>query len=152
MSKTTVDNPLPRHLQDNPKRLNKLRRFANEMANFYRTPVYLCGSAMIDFNCEPRDWDIRIEMGHRDFKRRFGDPWQWMTEGGTGNWTQLRWKWSDECVKRTKDGWGRTGLNIDFQIYPLVQIQSYAHKPKVRLDTTHWKPMRNEYVNRIEKP
>lgn len=94
---------------------------------------------MIDHNVHPRDWDLRIEMPDEDFTRRFSSAMEWITEGGTGQWTIIRWTWSDECVKRTKDAWAATGLNVDFQIYPKTQCQSYRGKPKVRLDTTVWR-------------
>lgn len=130
---------LPKHLTSNPSRLRKLRRYANEMANFYRLPVYLCGSALAEANMKPRDWDIRIEMTHEDFSRRFGDAWKWEEEGAIGDWSDVRWHWSDECVKRTKTGWRMTGLNIDFQIYTVGYANQYRNNPKVRLDTTKWK-------------
>lgn len=128
---------LPKHLLANKGRLFKLRKFANSIRAFYGLPVYLCGSALLENNPEPRDWDIRLEMPDKDFALRFGDPKKWRDEGFTGEYTRIRWGWSDECVKRTKSAWRETGLNIDFQIYPRVYCKElgYDRQPKARLDT-----------------
>lgn len=126
--------PIPPHVKDH---LFHFRRWANALRGYYGVPVYLVGSALSGNNAKPRDWDIRIELSDEDFARRFGDPQAWETEGGTGKWTDIRWRWSDECVKRTKDGWRMTGLNIDFQIYPRshVKLMYPRSLPRLRLDT-----------------
>ena len=126
--------PIPEHVK---KYLPELQRWANRVRGLYGTPVYLVGSALTGSKPNPRDWDIRISMPDADFKIRFGDPTQWEREGNTGQWTALRWKWSDECVKQTKDAWRYTGLNVDFQIYPASHVRRLYPKvfPKLRIDT-----------------
>lgn len=125
----------PKHLRENGERLASLKRYANWLRGYYAAPVYLCGSALIDFNAEPRDWDVRVKLSNAEFGRHFGDPAAWVEEGDTGDWTRVRWKWSDECVKMTRLGWKNTGLNIDFQIYPPAYWQRFDGEPRLRLDT-----------------
>jgi hypothetical protein len=116
----------------------KLVRWANMLsARYYGAPVYLVGSALAEANARPRDWDIRVELPDDEFQWVFGgSPKDWESEGRSGHWSPIRWRWSDECTKRTKEGWAHVGVNIDFQIYP----RSYAEKlhrgePKCRLDS-----------------
>lgn len=127
--------PLPGHVTNG--RLFQLRRWANMLRGHYGLPVFLCGSALLENNPEPRDWDIRIEMPDKEFSTRFGDSKKWRDEGVSGEWTRVRWRWSDECVKQTKHGWKWTSLNIDFQIYPksYCKEESFDFQPKARLDT-----------------
>lgn len=142
---------LPKHLRDNPKRLRVLRRLANGLRGLYGEPVYLCGSALLDANSDPRDWDIRIVLSDRDFALRYGNliggerltdakvariVGDWQTEGGSGQYTRLRWRWSDDCVKHSRAGIGDSGLLIDFQVYPKTHADAlYKAKPRLRLDT-----------------
>ena len=124
--------PLPEHVKE---RLPHLRRWANRLAGYYGCHIYLTGSALFGDNAKPRDWDIRIEMPDSDFEVRFGNVQDWVNEGGSGQWTDVRWRWSRQCVKDTKAGWYATGLNIDFQIYPKSHCRRlYAKFPKYRLD------------------
>lgn len=139
---------LPAHLRANPRRLRDLRRFANGLRILYGAPVWLCGSALVDINAEPRDWDIRITLPDEDFAAKYGGGnmalaadgqfavlWQWVNEGTTGDWTKLRLRWSDDCVKRAREGWKSTGLNIDFQVYPQMHVRHlYRNQPRLRLD------------------
>lgn len=127
-----MKRPTPEHVK---AKLVVLRRWANALRGYYGVPVYLCGSALSGSNPNPRDWDIRLTLSEEQWRKRFGDPWKWEEEGGSGKWTDIRWKWSDECVKNSEQGYRRTGLNIDFQIYPAAHARQYAHRPKLRLDT-----------------
>ena len=132
-----VTRRLPEHLRTKAGRirLRALRRLGNRIAAFYGVPVYLCGSALLDFNASPRDWDIRATLPDAEFKRRFGDWKAWDTEGQTGKYTEIRWRWSDRCVKDSKDGYNVTGLNIDCQIYPASHAQHYRKRPRLRIDS-----------------
>jgi hypothetical protein len=126
------DKPIPVHVQEE---LSVLKRWANRLAGHYGAHVYLVGSALEGDNPKPRDWDIRINMSDEDFAVRFGDVDTWTTEGGTGEWTDVRWRWSRECTKTTKDGWHSCGLNIDFQIYPLSHVERVYPFERLQLDT-----------------
>lgn len=132
-----VTRRIPAHLRDKTGRvrLRALRRFGNRIAAFYRVPVYLCGSALLDFNAAPRDWDVRITLSDLEFRRRFGDAQAWEAEGRSGVYTQVRWGWSDRCVKDSKDGYNVTGLNVDCQIYPESHARHYRNRPRLRLDS-----------------
>lgn len=124
----------PEHLRRNRDRLRLMRRRAREIARFYCVPVWLCGSALLDCNAKPRDWDIRLTLPDDDFARRYGDPEKWEREGSTGEWTDVRWRWSNDCVKRSKQESLALGLNIDLQIYPASHAIVYRYEPRYRLD------------------
>jgi hypothetical protein len=128
---------IPRHLADGEgaHRLYLLQRWANALRGRYGVPVYLCGSALRDDNADPRDWDVRLRIPAARFRAMYGDPAQWCREGDTGQWTRVRWRWSDDCVKVTKEGWKQTRLNIDFQAYPPAMWNKFLDEPRLRLDT-----------------
>lgn len=113
-----------------------LARYANGLAAFYSAPVYLVGGALKPGNSDPRDYDIRVILPDSEFRRRYGDPERWKEEGSSGNYSALRWRWSDDCVHKTRQGWRDTRLNIDFQVYPASWDKMlYADKRKLRIDT-----------------
>ena len=142
---------LPAHLRSNDTRRWYLRKMANGLRGLFGEPVYLCGSALLDSNANPRDWDIRITLPDRVFAQRYGELLtgermteakvmrivdDWETQGLTGDWKAVRWRWSDECVKQSRQESERTGLNIDFQVYPKTHTDAlYKTKPRARLDT-----------------
>jgi hypothetical protein len=65
---------VPAHLRGRKNaRLWSLRRLANGLRGYYGQPVYLCGSALLDGNTNPRDWDIRIELPDEQFALRYGN-------------------------------------------------------------------------------
>lgn len=120
----------------NKNELLRLQQWANTISGYYGVPVYLCGSALLKKN--PRDYDIRICLDDRDFVVRYGsstDLEKWCAEKALGMWDHSHWAWSDDCVKRTKNGWAETQRNIDFQIQPEYQWDMYKKLPRVRLDT-----------------
>jgi hypothetical protein len=135
---------IPAWVRANVGVLFKLHRAANLTRGKLGCPIWLCGSFLRKKN--PRDVDIRVNLPDSDFKRMFGDPKKWETEGDRGTWTDLRWKWSDECVKMSRWWFEHTGLNIDFQIYPeSYGKKHYGHLRRCRLDTrgTRWNPFIN---------
>lgn len=117
-----------------------LLRFANEMAGFYQSPVYLCGSTLS--KADPRDIDVRIQLDDADFALRYAGAMsaeaavkRWIEQGQTGDWSPIRWRWSADCTKRCKRAWKLTNLNIDFQVYPASWCMTmYADAPRLRLD------------------
>jgi hypothetical protein len=137
---------IPKHVTDN---LGVLQKFANNLRGYFGAPVYLVGSALSGKTAEPRDWDIRIILEDEDFDRHFGDPQQWNREGITGEWTELRWRWSDACTRASKQGWRECGLNIDFQIYPRFYADAQYPEgkgfPRLKIDT------RGEHASQIQE-
>lgn len=115
------------------QRFVALQRLANNLFDRFHRPVYLVGSALR--KSDPRDYDLRIRIDIPQFRVRFGDPERWRQEGRTGQYTCVRWRWSDECVKRTRQGWRETRLNVDVQLYPPAEWARYQKEPRVRLDT-----------------
>lgn len=129
---------VPEHLRSKlgRARLKRLRAQANGLRAYYGVPIYLVGSALQDANEDPRDWDIRIMLPDARFQKRFGSRKSWETEGATGEYTKIRWRWSDECVKHSKVLSSRTGLNCDVQIFPASYARERFPKlPKLQLDT-----------------
>ncbi len=126
----------PAHLRARPDRLFLLRRWANGVAGLYGEPVYLCGSALVDDNGSPRDWDVRVRLDSEAFTARYGEPDLWECEGVTGDWTSVRWRWAADAAKQTRRAWRHTRLNIDFQTMPAAYWDRvYGNRPRVRLDT-----------------
>jgi hypothetical protein len=117
---------------------HKLVRWANAIRGFYGHPVLLVGSQITDAE-NPRDVDIVCAIPDHEFELRYGSVNDWLQEGGTGLWTEVRWKWSDDCVKKSLDGMRDTGLQIDFKVQPMAQFKGYEHihkaYPPVKLDT-----------------
>lgn len=129
-----MKRPIPEHVKRN---LAHLQRWAMRERQHYGCAVWLVGSALSGNNPKPRDWDIRVIVPDAQFVARFGiSAQQWQTEGVTGKWSEGRWRWADECVKSTQDGWSHTGLNIDFQIYPASHARRMypLSLPRLRLD------------------
>lgn len=112
----------------------RLRGDATDLAAFYRGPVYLVGSALLDSNAQPRDWDVRITIPNAEFQRRYGDPNRWVEEGHTGQWTKVRWRWSDDCVKQSQRLSGHLQVLVDVQVYPQSFEGIFTGKPRLRLD------------------
>jgi len=115
-----------------------LVRWTNSIRGFYGHPVLLVGS-QITGKENPRDVDGVCAIPDEEFQLRYGSVNDWMQEGGTGLWTEVRWRWSDDCVKRALDGMDYTGLIVDFKVQPMSQFKGYAHIhkefPPVKLDT-----------------
>ncbi len=125
---------VPQHLWDDPDRFASLTQFAEELwREFDHAEVYLVGSALEDDNPEPRDWDLRLWLMDIQFWDRFGASQKWMEEGETGDWTEVRWVWSEVCTAWTKEGCDCTGLNIDFQIYPFEKWLEFLGQPQLLL-------------------
>ncbi len=77
-----------------------------------------------------------MRLGDENFATRYGDAEKWMHEGCTGKWTDIRWRWSDDCVRRSKDWAKACNRNIDFQVYPARHWDAaYRDTARLRLDT-----------------
>ncbi len=113
----------------------RLRSEGNGLRGLYKVPVYLVGSALLDCNERPRDWDIRLSIPNAEFARRYGDPQRWILEGHDGQWTSVRWRWSDDCVKQSQQASANCGVLVDVQIYPEAFNGIFTGKPRLRLDT-----------------
>jgi hypothetical protein len=100
---------------------------------FWNSPIFLCGSALHEKN--PQDYDIRIVMPDKQFEKMVSGPVdKWVMEGDSGIWTNVRHIWSSICTSFAKDGRYKTGLNIDFQVYPFsYDAATYRNDPKQRL-------------------
>lgn len=130
----TDTSTLPAHI-DECRRVS-MRRWANRMRGRYGVPVYLVGSALREDNPDPRDWDFRLALPDDEFAVHFGPVDEWRDEGCTGNWTRTRFRWSDQCVKDTKDAVAWMHVNADVQIYPASHVAAlYADQPRVRVDS-----------------
>lgn len=138
----------PSHMRDkNLHVLIRLQSWGNSIRAYYGVPVYLTGSAMRDDNPVPRDWDVRLCLPDARFAAVFGDPEEWKRQGDSGDYTTVRWRWSDECTKRSREGHKATGVNVDFQIYPTLEWVKYLASPstypKMQIDT-RWAQFQEE--------
>ena len=113
---------------------HKLVIWANQIRGFYGHPVYLVGSQTTGKE-NPRDVDVVCGIPDSEFTLRYGDVNEWLEQGATGKWTDVRWNWADDCSKRSIDGMECTGFLIDFKVQPMAQFNGFAHIPKIRLDT-----------------
>lgn len=112
----------------------RLRREGNNLSAFYGGRVYLVGSALLDANEQPRDWDVRVIISDAEFQRRYGDPQAWIGEGHSGKWTRIRWRWSDDCVKQSQVASAACQVLVDVQVYPDCFEGIFTGKPRMRLD------------------
>jgi hypothetical protein len=117
---------------------NRLVRWANAIRGFYGHPVYLVGS-QITGSEDPRDIDIVCSIPDQEFELRYGSVQQWIQEGESGLWTDVRWIWSDDVVKKCLHGMKETKLQIDFKVQPETHFKEYANIhaafPPVQIDT-----------------
>lgn len=111
-----------------------LVRWANKISGYYGHPVYLVGSQVTGIN-KPRDTDVVCAIPNDEFAIRYGNLNDWLDEGVTGDWTAVRWKWADDCVKRSLDGRVETNLTIDFKVQPMAQFKGLPSDMQYRLDT-----------------
>lgn len=124
---------LPLHVKE---QLPILRIYAEVLEKTFNVPIYLVGSALRYGNIFPRDWDIRARLTNIAFTERYGDYKLWYKETKLGlEYTEPIIKWSDECVKLTKQGWEITQLNIDFQIVPHIYWKEFSKAQRYRLCT-----------------
>lgn len=103
---------------------NRLVRWANAIRGFYGHPVYLVGSQITGAD-NPRDVDVICVLPDDEFEMRYGSVQQWIEEGESGMWTDVRWNWSDDCIKKWKHGVRETKLNLDFKVQPHLNLLSH---------------------------
>ena len=133
----------PEHLRGRARAAvrTNLRTFARHLAGYYGQPVYLCGSALIDSNAKPRDWDLRIALPDMNFERRYGcTAKSWDEQGQSGLWGDSRHAWSADCVKQSHSGMDRTLLNCHVQVYPKTYGERFKRYPKLLLAKPKGKP------------
>jgi hypothetical protein len=106
----------------------RLTLWAQKMSRIYKSSVYLGGSAL--HSADPRDWDLRVFLPDEVFADRWGEWQLWAAEGRTGQWTERRWAWAGEMVKRTKQGCRATGLEVDFMVQPQSYRERYFPRAK----------------------
>ena len=72
----------------------------------------------------PRDLDVVHFIPLEQFEEEFGDFKTFLHEGKTGQWTDIRLRWSDTCIRqgrvleeRIKEGLRKYPL--DYKIFPM---------------------------------
>jgi hypothetical protein len=117
---------------------NKLVRWANAISAFYGHSVYLVGSQLTAKE-NPRDVDVLCILPDYEFELRYGSCDEWAKEGASGIYTGIRWKWADDCVKKSLHGMKETQLEIDFKVQPESFQEGYKNMqdyfPPYKLDT-----------------
>jgi predicted nucleotidyltransferase len=113
---------------------NRLVRWANAISAFYGFPVYLVGSQLTKDN--PRDVDVCVVLPDDVFEVRYGNVDKWIDEGASGLYSELRWGWADDVVKKCMHGREATKLEIDLKVIPeKYDKEHYKDLSKYRLDT-----------------
>ncbi len=108
-----MSRKLPHHLKANRRLLRALRWNANSLRAYYGVPVYLVGSALLDSNVRPRDWDVRIILSDADFERRYGISAEVFRGSITDErWPDGRWHWADDCRKQSSVMAAHTGVKV----------------------------------------
>lgn len=105
---------------------HRLVRWANSISAFYGHPLYLVGS-QITGKENPSDVDIVCPIPDDEFTLRYGSCEAWCDEGCTGLYTEIKWDWADDCLKRSLSAMRETGLRVDFKIQPYCQFLGYGH-------------------------
>jgi hypothetical protein len=128
----------PEHIANNPGLVFDLRRVGNFMADYYRAPVYLVGSALR--KADPRDWDIRVILSDDEFTRRFGDVKEWESQHIAGSYGKIGWLVSEENHKKSRELQKQMhGKFVDFKVLPESYFNSRWKEelghPKLRIDT-----------------
>ncbi len=115
---------------------NILVQWANSIRAFYGHPVYLVGSHLKNVS-NPRDVDIICIIPNEEFDLRYGSTAKWFYEGESGIYTDISWNWSDDCIKKTLLGCKKTGMCIDFKVYPEIFAKLFdaVNYPKIKIDT-----------------
>ena len=103
-----------------------LVKWANQIQEFYGYNVMLVGS-QITGSESPRDVDIVCAIPDREFELRYGSVNDWVEQGKTGLWTEIRWKWANDCIKKSSDIIKSTGIQIDFKVQPMMVFNKYKH-------------------------
>lgn len=111
--------------------LPKLTKLANQWYGYYGGPVYLVGSSLDKE--DPRDVDVRVVVSPEDFQRLFGTYEDFAKEYNSGQFGQCCWRWSEDRLKRCRQAFMETGVNIDFSCYAAEMWK--ADLPYLRLDT-----------------
>lgn len=128
---------------------NRLVRYANKMRGFYGYPVYLVGSALINEKTA-RDFDLVCVIPDQEFITRYAydelalhkddeipkviESWNLGVNDGLSS--DVFWRWSDDCKKKSLAGTRYVRKYIDFKVLPISHdLQQYEKHSKLRLDT-----------------
>jgi len=129
---------------------SRLVRWANSISVFYGHPVYLVGSQLTGKQY-PSDIDLVCPIPDEEFDARYGDLGDWLQEGGTGIYTDVRWDWANDCHKRSIDGMLSTKRVIDFKVQPFAQWFGYSYLwkefPPVQVSTRPESKMKAIYFH-----
>ena len=95
-------------------------RYRNMKVQFTNGIIVIVGSTLIR---TPRDLDVVHFIPMKQFEKEFGNFKTFLQEGKTGQWTDIRLRWSDLCIeqgkileKRICEGLRRYPL--DYKIFP----------------------------------
>lgn len=92
-----------------------IEQFARQVAARYGSPVWLVGSYLRD-PATARDVDLRVVVPDKQFAARYGNLTQWKKG-------EMPQRLLDDVAHFSALGAERTGLNVDFQIWPRSQSE-----------------------------
>lgn len=108
-------------------------------ARYYGLPVYLVGSAITD--PDPRDIDLVIPIPDDLFAAMYGEE-NTTVERNVGDWctgtgghaTPIWLRWARDCARQSRQLTMACRRAVDFKTQLPIRFDSYADKPRVRLD------------------
>jgi hypothetical protein len=116
----------------------RLCQWSDQLCGFYAGQAYLVGSSILrpDF----RDVDVVIVIQDDDFEMRYGNKYDLWNERVQKPLTDVSWKYYKDRIKRIRDGWAKTMLELDVKIQCETEFLGYCHMPKIRIDSSPFLP------------
>jgi|GEM_PF-3376945 len=113
-----------------------LKKFANWMAAYYFSPIYLLGSSLVTENF--RDVDIIVCMNEDMFEMRFGSVNEFLASLQSSETKKVFWSVVEENMKRYKEAYMLIGLTVDFKILPKNFFLESFKTNMIRLDESNF--------------
>jgi hypothetical protein len=125
---------------------NRLCHWANQLCGFYAGAAYLVGSSVMrpDF----RDVDVVFVITDEDFEMRYGNKYDvWEQRVYPNKQTEASWRYYKDRIKRIRDGYGCTKLELDVKIQSETEFLGFANMPKIRIDSSPFFPKLQEKID-----
>lgn len=117
-----------------PALVDRLRGWANQIAQRFGHPVYLVGSALE--REDVRDIDVRVVLPLDEFVARYGFRDYQQNHWNDTGWPAARRRLAEDVGNLAAKGSLVLGLNLDLQVTSDVEAMArYDGKPRVRVDT-----------------
>ncbi len=133
-----------------PVQFKRLCQWVNQLCGFYASQAYLVGSSILrpDF----RDVDVVFVIEDADFEMRYGNMYQLWNERVNEPMSDVSWRYYKDRIKRIRDGYRTTKLDIDVKVQCETEFLGYCHMPKIRIDTSPFLPWLEEKIKQYCLP